>query len=792
MPETPDAAVHPLPLKRVAAAEEIRRGAAGFVGRTRELETLSQLVLGDGPAPRWLSFVGAAGIGRTRLAQRLASDWLAAFPDGAGWLDVSQVPDAALLSGAVAHALGMREQPGQTALEALAASLQNARILLVLDACDHLRPAVDALIARLLSACLYLSVIVTADEPLLGSSEIVWRVPALVCPDDDVPPRLLAQHDASLWFIECAARRGFNVPLAVKPSVALAHLCRLLDGVPLAIELAAAGLPAMPLADLAQSIDERFKGMARGHLSTVPRPQILRVMIDWSINRLSPDERVWLIRFSAFPGDCGLDALARLGPASETGVELLPGVLARLVDTALVVKRESDAAPCWRLIDPVRHELRERLRQSGDEDAVMQRAAAFYAELGATLQAAWHSPEAATALARARRELPNIRALLAWACAAPERTPFGWPLASVLGWFWDAEGLFTEARFWCSALLRAGTTEPGPWSARLLHMTGRFARAQADGDAAKRLLEQSVEVFRALPDAGAEAVALADWARATADDQALVRLDAALDLARSGGLVRETAAVLVARGDLLSAACPADAATAYQSAALTSRQLGDSVQLLDALIGLCRLRLSAGDLDGAHDCLVECLTLARNLNHGHRLARVLSLAGQLASLTADSTHAACLYADAAALLRELGARDGLARVLRAEGTARLAAGEPGRAASLFRDSLSLLAAMNDRREIAVTLAALACALAPQPAITLGAAARAILNASGGRLDPAGEASLQHALTTARAAVGDVVYQAAWQSGRAMTLADALALARMPAEQHRAARDDDAV
>src|SRR5262245_44512147 len=464
-----------------------------FVGREQEDEEVRRLL---GRA-RLVTLTGAGGVGKTRLALHVAAGLRGAYPDGVWLADLAPLAspaDPSLVAQAVLVALGARGAPGQTGPDALADHLRARRALLVLDNCEHLTEGCARLLDALLRACPELAVLATSREPLRVAGEVSWSVPALPVPPAAASAGVLAYPSARLFAERAAAAApGFVVDDASADAVA--RLCRGLDGLPLAIELAAVRVRALTPEQIADRLEDRFRLLTAGERAAPPRHRTLAASLDWSHDLLAEPERALFRRLAVFAGGFDLGAAEAVCAGAGLSAEEVPGLLAGLVDRSLVVAggAAGDPPPTaparggggfrYRLLETVRAYALERLERSGEADAARGGHGAYLLELAGRGALAAESGWTAW-LGCMERERDNLPAALDLAVgrfggddpAAAER---GLRLAVALAPFWSARGPVAEGRGWLTALLvRSERTADAVLRARALAALGELSAAQ--------------------------------------------------------------------------------------------------------------------------------------------------------------------------------------------------------------------------------------------------------------------------------------------------------------------------
>jgi predicted ATPase/DNA-binding CsgD family transcriptional regulator len=639
---------------------------SSFIGRETELVAVRALV--DGA--RLVTLTGVGGAGKTRLGLQVAAGLADGAVDEVWFADLAPLHDPDLVAVTVADVLGVRLEPGRPVLDTLAAAVGGRHLLVLLDNCEHLVGACAKLADVLLRGCPNLALLATSREPLGIDGERVHRVPSLGTPADGDDPAAIRASEAVRLLEDRAAAQG--VPLAWdEPAARVAgRICRRLDGIPLAIELAAARLRGMPAAELEARLDERFAILTGGSRAALPRQQTLRAMVGWSWELLTGAERAVLAALSVFAGGFGLAA----AEAVAAGPDVPPGEVARLlgalVDKSLVQFDHTGAGPGrYRLLETVRQYAAGRLDAQGPEAVTHARTAHrdYYLALAEAAAPQLIGPDQAAWLDRLDAELDNLRAAIAVSLTQADPEP-GLRLAASLRVYWRVRGHAAEG----ADVLRALLDMPGAQEATMLR-----ARALA---AAARLLETTGS-YATTEDYCEEALAIA---RAAADDSLVADLlherasvllrqgqPGALPLIEQGlGLARRlqephlTGRLLSARSYATYAAGdPAVAARDTAEALRLSRQAGDRLQVGSMLGNLGYYELSAGDLDAARRHLAESVDIFRALNHRDGIVNQTFNLGLAEYLGASLAAAEALFTESFGLARRMGMRSAIAYAL---------------------------------------------------------------------------------------------------------------------------------
>ncbi len=589
--------------------------AASFVGRRRELAEVRKKLAGA----RLISLVGPGGVGKTRLAVRAAADLGRGFRDG-GWLvELAEVTEPALVSQAVMAALDLRDQAAAEPRALLRQYLRDKELLLVADNCEHLIDAVGVLVDGLLKAAPGVRVIATSREPLSVAGEQVIPVPPLELPAPGTaePLAQLRQNEAVLLFTERAAAAAGTFELTAANRAAVASLVRRLDGLPLAIELAAVRTRALSAEQIVTRLDDRFVLLTGGSRAALPRHQTLRTTIEWSHDLLTEAERVALRRCCVFAGRFTLDDAEGVCTSPDVPAAQVLDVLSSLVGKSLVAKEETRGLACYRLHETMREFTRLKLAEAGEAEATEQRCAGYY-----RARCAQSAPEGRYRLLDwlgwADLEIDNIRAVMQ-RCRGGGDAATGLHLATSLGWYWITRAT-TEGIRWLDGFLAAGAAEPEvegwAWFIR-----GFLGVLKADPAAARAPLDAAIAAAR---QAGqrevlAEALSMASVAANMAGDRAAAGrlLEEAGATAASLGQAYPPGLVAALQARALDGFFAADLGAVREAAgeaARLAREAGDVYALGIMLLNLGSAALLAGDLAESEPLFAEALRIARQLD----------------------------------------------------------------------------------------------------------------------------------------------------------------------------------
>ena len=614
-----------------------------FVGRTQQIAEVKRLLTGT----RLLTLTGTGGCGKTRLALQVAAELLPDYAEGAWIADLAALSDPALVPHTVASALDVPEQPGRPLTDTLVDTLRPKSLLLVLDNCEHLLGACGHVADALLRRCPKLRILATSREGLGIAGESVYRVPSLSLPDPAHLPSLqeVAQYEAACLFIERASRShpAFLVTNGNLPAVV--HVCCRLDGLPLAIELAAARVKALTVEEIAARLEDRFRLLTGGSRTALPRQQTLRSTMDWSHNLLSEKERALLRRLSVFAGGSTLEGVEAIcmGGILEPAETL--DLLTHLVDKSLVLAETQGAETRYRLLETVRQYARERLLEAGEAEDVRRQHRDWYLAFAERGDPELRGPRDAQWLERFETEHDNLRTALEWSKQEKGGAEAWLRLAGALNYFWFRHDHWNEGMSWIEGALARSDEAPRfvlpralraaahlasrvgfhelatAWGEKglalcrelgetenqgfLLYHLGVAAMRQADHQRAKALFEESADVSRDLENKWLYGLTLAHLgilARYQGDDERAAAFHTqGLAVLRAVGTKFTTAWALnrYGRDVALRQGRYDEAAASFKESLLLSREVRSRWMTEECLEGLAHIASARGHYECA-------------------------------------------------------------------------------------------------------------------------------------------------------------------------------------------------
>jgi predicted ATPase/class 3 adenylate cyclase len=699
-----------------------------FHGREQELAEVKRL-LSD---VRLVTLLGPGGMGKTRLAIRVASEVLEEY-EGVWLLELAPLSDGDLVAPTLLSLLGLREQPGRTPVDTLIDYLGSRKVLVVMDNCEHLMEACASLGEKLLRACPKVRILATSREALRVAAETAWRVPPLALPDPErLPPvETLAQSSAVALFADRAVTALPTFTLSEKNARLIVQICQRLDGIPLAIELAAARLSVLSVEQIATRLQDRFRLLTGGSRTALPRQQTLRATLDWSYDLLADPERALLRRVSVFAGGFNLEAAEAVCGWDPLAPDEVLDQVAALGGKSLLVISEQDAQPRYGLLETIREYAAARAGSAGEKDELDQRHRNYFLELAEEAEPRLRGPDQLLWLERLDGELDNLRA--GFRCSQERDDPDpAFRFATALGLFWRARGRFSEGREWLERVLQTVKGSPAlhakalAWAGYLAIWQGAHAQAEQraeEGLALYRKLGDPRGISFALQTLGAVALNQDDYDRAIQlEEESLSYFREVND--KSGiGL-----SYLYLGFIALQKAEHSRAMELLQEALTLFHQVGDKRSIAIASRVMGDVELTQGHYASATALLEESLTLVREAKDSQEIRSILQLLGRAALCEGHYSRATERFEESLKLARELGQRLGIGGSLIQLGTVARLEGDLERACRLITEGLSAL----DTREkygIASALQALAHVVSaqdrPQEAAILFGAAQAL-------------------------------------------------------------------
>jgi predicted ATPase/class 3 adenylate cyclase/Flp pilus assembly protein TadD len=790
-----------------------------FIGREKEIAEVKQMM----KDARLLTLTGAGGTGKTRLSLQVASEILQSFKDGVWFVELAPISNPELAPNTVANVLHVQEESGRPLTASLLDWLKDKESLLILDNCEHLIDACAQLVDSIVHSCPKTRVLASSREALGIAGEVAYRVPSLPLPD--IKNEQIESFASAQLFIERAAQAKPDFKLTDENKDVVAQICQRLDGIPLAIELAAARVKVLSVEQIAERLDDRFRLLTGGSRTALPRQQTLRALIDWSYNLLTEEERLLFRRLAVFVGGWTLEGAESICGEERGGVFDVLDLLSRLVDKSLVIVEHVGDEVQYRRLETIRQYAREKLFDT-DEAAVMRdKHLDYFMRFAERSEKILQGRGQKKQLIRLERDHDNMRAALEW--SVKSRPEFGLRLAAALREFWDTHGHLTEARQWLNMLLEATKSlPPDSTRVRALVATMFFASRQTDLEGWLSILDQELTLARELGDKwgimqGLTAHGLyKEYIEGDFENAEPLYLDCA-NLARELG---DKLLIGQSLGPLASCALKrfeyACAESLFRESLALFREVENEKEIAGALGNLAEVAFTRREYESARVSAQESLTLYRELEDKHGIATALRTLSKAIQNQGRFEHSQTVGEQSATLFRELSDRGCLgitlpilARTILAQGNVTrafevaqeaatltevigeygsngdalhvlgriaIAQGDISNALKHFHAALTLLKQIMDTSQIPSVLEGLAYALAissqPHNAIRLLGAADALREKTKLTITEIERPDYDRTMSLLHDQIDDASFQKIWDEGRALTMEQAIELA----------------
>ncbi len=669
---------HVRPQAMEAANTNLPIPLTSFIGRLHEMAAVKDLL----KTARLLTLTGVGGSGKTRLSIQVAAELVERYADGVWFVDLATLREEELLPQIVGKVLGTRQSQAVPPIDSLVEYLRSKHLLLVLDNCEHLTTACAYIAEAILNQCPRVQLLVTSREVLGIQGEVAWLVPSLSLPATAEAPAVedLLHWEGTQLFMERAKATRHDFTVMPTQAHTLTQICRRLDGIPLAIELAAARVKTLTVEQIAERLDDRFNLLTTGSRTALPRQQTLRAMIDWSYALLSPAEQIVMQRLSVFAGGGNLAAAEAVCAGDEIEPSQVLDLLTRLVDKSLLTTIYFDTEIQYRMLETIRQYGYEKLSESAEADRIRDHHLRHFAQVALAAETRWHTADQLTCLRRIEADSDNLRAALEWAMQhkspEPARLSTGLQLAVALGPYWNLQAEYTEGRHWLEAAItqidarlqvgesiEAASINPATagrfLKAKALYELGVLLWFQSHYEAAYPVFKQSAALFQEIGQPTGQAYSSIYWGHCEWDAGNSARAHELWDsclkhfhqVNDSWGIAWTLA--YLGRAARESNHYP-EARRYYEQSARSLRELGDRWALSIVLSHLGMVAYQEGDFASAQTLFEQRLAIGREFGFRQHVAYALYLLGLVAWNLGNLTQAEQWFKESLVLNHKMG------------------------------------------------------------------------------------------------------------------------------------------
>ncbi|MBI1743002.1 tetratricopeptide repeat protein [Candidatus Acetothermia bacterium] len=685
------------------------RSISSFVGRKREVSELKQLL----SKTDLLTVTGIGGCGKTRLALSVATALAPEYADGIGWIELAALTEAELIPQAIASVLGLREERNRPLLATLSEYLKSRELLLILDNCEHLIAGCARVVDALLRSCPHMQILATSREALGITGETVWKTPPLFVPHlENLPSRqeelvsTVSKYEAIELFVTRVTECVPEFAITAQNALTIVEICHRLDGIPLALELAAARARALSLEEILGRLNDALGLLTQGNRTAPHHHQTLRAALDWSFRLLSEQEQLLFRRLSVFAGGFTLEMVE--GSCSEPPLSALEALdlLTHLINKSLVSVSYREGKVRYHLLDTVRQYAAENLESCGEASAMRKRHGEFFSHLAESSRTALRGPHQVAWLDRLETNHDNLRAALTWNLV--HNPKIGLRMAHGLQHFWSVRGHLSEGRRWIEASLVVEDFFPVD-RAEALNRAGIMASEQGDYKQAITRYEESLALWRQLGDKRGIVTTLNNlggiaWARGDFP-RARALFEESLALKRKLGDDKFAVASSLNNLGLIAQTLGeyAKAQTLHAESLAIRQELGDKRGMASSFVNLGSIAQAQGDYPTAHSQLERSLALHREIGDRQGTALSLYTLGNLTQITGDYTAARSYHQESLDIRQEVGDKRGISYSLSSLGGIAQIQGDNSTARSLYEKGLAIQHELGDKQGIAYSL-----------------------------------------------------------------------------------------
>ena len=652
------------PLKTLdARPNNLPAQLTSFIGREEVLQTVKNLLRQS----HLLTLIGSGGSGKTRLAMQAAADIIDDYSNGVFITEIASVTDGALVVETVLNSLGVKEVPGCTSDETLTAYLKDKEMLIILDNCEHLINECANLAEMLLRNCAKLKIIATSREALNCSGEQTYRVPSLSLPDisANITPENIIQYESVCLFLERALSVNQNFKITKENALSLVKICKRLDGIPLAIELAAVRTKILSVEKIYDRLDDRFNLLTGGRRTSLPRQQTLKALIDWSYDLLPEKEKILWSRLSVFTDGWTLESAEEICSDEKISDQEIFDLLITLVEKSIILYDEVKER--YRILETIKQYGEVKLKESNESEQILSKHLHYFMDLSETAESGLEGSATLKWLEKLESEHGNLQSAIAWSLKSGSREE-GQRLAGALGNFWIIRGHYSAGRLLLESILKNIHEINKPVLGKILLRAGGLSRLQGDTEKAKQYYEESLALSRE-------------------QDNKLRIIECLNDL----GIMENN------QGNYEQAKKFCEESLALR------REAGDKIGISRSLNNFGLIEFNLGNYEQAQKFFKESISIKRELGDKRGISNTLSNMGNIAVNQGDYEGARKFLGESLLLRRELGDKNGIAGSLNSLGLLSYNQGNYEKANSFFEESLILRRELGDKSGIAVSI-----------------------------------------------------------------------------------------
>ena len=753
-----------------------------FIGREEEIKKVKELL----KITHLLTLTGPGGVGKTRLSLQVGADIIDDFANGVWFVELAPIIEPVLLPQEILKELGIKEEPKKTLEETLTGYLKDKEILIILDTCEHIIEACAMLTEKLLTKCPKLKIIATSREALKCTGEQIHSILSLKTPNlkEEISTEQLTQYESVRLFIERALTVNQKFRVTNENAPALAGICSQLDGIPLAIELAAARIKVLTVERIYKRLSSRFSLLTGGKRTALPKQQTLKALIDWSYDLLSDQEKILWSRLSVFIDGWTLESAEEICSDDNVNKEEILDLLSLLVEKSIIIFDSEKER--YRILESIRQYGEEKLREANETNEILSKHLHYFMDLAESTEPKMRENKVQVWLEKLESEHSNLQSAIEWSLTGGDREK-GAHLAGALGWFWNIRGYNAIGRRLLENILSNMQGISKSMIGKALNWVGQLATIQGDYEQAQRFYQESLTLHRELRDKQCIASDLNNLGVTACNrgdiEQARKFFEESLALTREFG-DKQGIAIAHSLNNLGALVCKQgnyeQARKFFEESLALCRELRDKPLIASCLVNLGCVAINRGDIEQARKFFEESLALTRELGDKQGTASCLINLGCVAINRENYEQARKFFEESLTLTRELGDKQGTASALKHLGVMTYDEGDFELARKYYEESLTLCIEIGDKFGFVSSIEGLAAISSarnnPSLAVLLLGAVQSALKSRGAVLDSVDLKLHKQTITKLHEQLSDKEFSKYWEEGKKLTLEQAVELA----------------